>query len=265
MAKGFLQIKGIDYTETFSPVVKYTSIRMLLAIAAHANLRVTQLDAVTAFLNGQLNEEIYMQKPVHFEDGSTKYCKLHKSIYGLKQASRVWNIISDQVLINFGLQKSTTDQCIYFSLQDEYILILAIYVDDILIFSNNGDIEKKLCEELSSNFRMKYFGNASSILGIRIMRDEEMKTISIDQTQYIREVLERFNMINCNAVISPLEPGIKISKEMSPTNDAERFNEKYTISIRNWQFVIHCDYNKARHCIRSKSDIGEQSNEFSVI
>lgn len=222
VAKGFSQIKGIDYTETFSPVVKYTSIRMLLAIAAHANLRVTQLDAVTAFLNGQLNEEIYMHQPVHFEDGTTKYCKLHKCIYGLKQASRVWNIILDEVLINFGLKKSTADQCIYFSAQDEYILILAIYVDDILIFSNNRDIEKKLCDELSNNFKMKYFGNASSILGIRIMRDEEMKTISIDQTQYIREVLERFNMINCNAVISPLEPGIKISKEMSPDNDADR-------------------------------------------
>lgn len=222
VAKGYSQVKGIDYQETFAPVVKYTSIRMLLAIAAHANLKVTQLDAVTAFLNGKLDEDIYMQQPVHFEDGSSKYCKLQKCIYGLKQASRVWNNTLNEVLTAFGLKRSSTDQCIYYSENDEYVLFLAIYVDDILIFSNNEVIENNLCEELSKNFKMKYLGPASSILGIRIMRDNEKKTISIDQSQYIREVLERFNMKNCNAVISPLEPGIRISKEMCPTSEADK-------------------------------------------
>lgn len=240
VAKGYSQVKGIDYTETFSPVVKYTSIRLLIAIATNLDLKVTQLDAVTAFLNGSLDEEIYMYQPLHFEDGSNKFCKLRKCIYGLKQASRVWNITLDQVIRKFGLERSTFDQCIYFSIQDEYILILAIYVDDILIFSNNEDLEKRLCDVLSKHFEMKNLGQASSILGIRILRNEKLKTISIDQTHYVKEVLRRFNMTDCNIVSSPLDPGMKISKDMCPRNDDERDKMKnipYRAAIGSLLFV----------------------------
>lgn len=235
VAKGYSQVKGIDYEETFSPVVKYTSIRMLLAIAAHNKLKITQLDAVTAFLNGKLNEVIYMEQPIHFNDGSTKYCKLDKCIYGLKQSSRVWNMTLDQVLVRFGLQRSTYDQCIYFNRGEKYILILAIYVDDILIFTNNDEIEKNLCEELSKNFKMKNLGPASSILGIRIIRNYELGTISIDQSHYIREVLRRFGMIDCNPVSTPLEPGIKISKNTEANDQMQ--NIPYRGAIGSLLFI----------------------------
>lgn len=189
VARGFSQVEGIDYNETFAPVVRYTSIRILLSIASHLNLRISQMDAVTAYLNGTLDEELYMEQPDGYEIEPGKCCRLIKSIYGLKQAGRVWNETLDKVLKNYGLERSKMDQCIYFSNNEKRILILAIYVDDILIFSNDFKTEADLKKELQRHFKMKDMGAASSILGIRITRNEQFQQISIDQEGYIRDIL----------------------------------------------------------------------------
>lgn len=221
VARGFSQVEGIDYNETFAPVVRYTSIRILLSIASHMKLRISQMDAVTAYLNGTLEEELYMEQPEGFEAVKGKYCRLVKSLYGLKQAGRVWNETLDKVLRNYGLEKSKMDQCIYYSVKDGEMLILAIYVDDILIFSSNHELEKNLKDELQRNFKMKDMGAASSILGIRITRNEKFQQISIDQEAYIREILKRFKMTDCNAVSTPLDPNQRITASMEPQNQAE--------------------------------------------
>lgn len=222
VGKGYSQIEGIDYQETYAPVIRYNSIRMLIAIAAHMELKISQMDAVTAFLNGKLTEEIYMEQPQHFEDGTKRSCKLIKSIYGLKQSSRVWNETLNETLIEFGLTRSAVDQCLYYRIADGKILIVAIYVDDILIFSNQDDQEKGVKEALKSKFKMKDMGEVSSILGIRVIRDKECGLITLDQTAYAKRILKRFNMENCNAVASPLDPAQKISKEMCAKGDAEK-------------------------------------------
>lgn len=121
VAKGFSQQSGIDYDETFSPVVRYSSMRLLLALDANYELNVRQLDAVTAFSNGKLDEEIWMEQPEGFEKDGNKSCKLTKAIYGLKQASRVWNDPINDVLLNMGLNRSKMDQCIYHDTSDEGI------------------------------------------------------------------------------------------------------------------------------------------------
>ena len=126
VVKGFSQQYGIDYSETFAPVVRYTSIRFLLAIAAKYNLEIRQMDAVTAFLNGDLKEEIYMCQPEQFNDGTNRVCKLNKSLYGLKQSSRVWNEKLNSVLINFGLQRCDADQCIYYHIHSKKMLFMAV-------------------------------------------------------------------------------------------------------------------------------------------
>lgn len=131
VAKGCSQKAGLDYNETFSPVVRYTTIRFLLALAVKNNFRIHQMDAVTAFLQGDLEEEIFMMQPEHFDDGTSKVCKLNRSIYGLKQAGRQWNFKLDAALKKFGLIKSQTDPCIYYTKDKR--LIIAIYVDDFLI------------------------------------------------------------------------------------------------------------------------------------
>lgn len=226
VAKGFSQIEGIDYQETFAPVVRYSSIRMLLAIAAHYNLEIAQMDAVTAFLNGKLEEEIYMEQPLHFDDKSGRYCKLIKSIYGLKQASRVWNETLNRTLTTFGLTRSQVDQCIYHQIKKNDILIVAIYVDDILIFSNKKELEIKVKNALISDYKMKDMGVASSILGVRITRDREKGTITLDQTAYINRILIRFDMQERKPVRSPLDPSQKLSNEMCPKKEDLRLSMK---------------------------------------
>lgn len=222
VAKGFTQIEGIDYKGTFAPVVRYTSIRYLLATAAKLKLRIQQMDAVTAFLNGELAEEIYMRQPKGSEDGTKRVCKLKRSLYGLKQSSRVWNQRLNGTLLDFGLKRSEIDQCVYFLNNRPEILIVAIYVDDLLIFSNDVTHENRLKEELSKNFEMKDLGEASSVLGVRITRYEDDNSISIDQTHYIEEILKRFGMFECNPLSVPLDPNQKLTSSMCPSSPEEK-------------------------------------------
>lgn len=113
VAKGCAQKYGVDYNDTFSPVVRYTTIRFLMALAVQMNLKIYQMDAITAFLQGELEEEIYMKQPEGFEDGTDRVCLLKRAVYGLKQAGRQWNIKLDAALQRFGLKKSKLDPCIY--------------------------------------------------------------------------------------------------------------------------------------------------------
>lgn len=222
VAKGFSQQKGIDYNETYAPVVRYTSIRFLLALAAKYNLFIHQMDAVTAFLNAKLQEEIFMAQPIGFDDGSGLVCKLNKSIYGLKQSSRVWNEELNNVLLNFGLKRSDVDQCIYYHEDKHKMLILAIYVDDVLIFANDLKLINDVKDALSTKFKMKDMGEAASILGMRITTDQEARTIKIDQSQYIKEVLARFGMDQCNPISTPIDLNQKLTAEMCPANDDDK-------------------------------------------
>lgn len=219
VAKGYSQEKGIDYNETFAPVVRYESIRYLIALAVKHGLLIHQMDAVTAFLNGTLEEEIYMKQPECMDDGSGKVCKLQKSIYGLKQASRVWNETLNKVLLNIGVKRSECE-CIYYRINSNKILFIAIYVDDVLIFSNDIKTIKHVKEKLTSHFRMKDMGEASSILGIRITRSKD--SIKLDQSQYIADVLKRFKMEDCNPVNTPVDCNQKISAELCPKTEADK-------------------------------------------
>lgn len=222
VVRGFTQRKDIDYHETFSPVVRYSSIRYLLALAVKFGLNVTQMDVETAFLHGDLDEEIYMLQPEGFDDNLELVCKLEKSLYGLKQASRVWNVKLNEVLEKFGLKRSITDQCIYHMMNGKTILIVAVYVDDLVIFSNERAVENKLKNCLMKSFKMKDLGESTSLLGMRIIRDKEAGTITIDQLHYIKRLLEKFGLSDCNPVSTPLDVNQKISEEMCPSTEIER-------------------------------------------
>lgn len=222
VVRGFSQQKGIDYQETYSPAVRYSSIRFLIAIAVKKQLRIRQLDAVTAFLNGEIEEEIYMLQPERFDDGSGRVCRLLKSLYGLKQASRAWNNKLDEVLATCELKRCDADLCVYYYVDGDNILILAVYVDDILIFTNNIMMETKLVNELKRNFRMKDLGEVSSVLGVTFTHNVEKKTISLDQEHYISKILDRFGMSNCNPISTPVDPNTFLTTEMGAKNDKEK-------------------------------------------
>lgn len=227
VVKGCSQKQGIDYSETFSPVVRYNSLRFLFAMAAKHDLSVHQLDAVTAFLNGELQEEVFMKQPEGYDDNSGRVCRLLKSLYGLKQASKVWNDKLNEALISLGLNRSEVDQCIYYCVSKHSMVYVAIYVDDVLVFSNDKEATQRIKNVLSSKFKMKDMGSVSSVLGMRVQRDEVKKLIKLDQSEYISSVLKRFGMNDCNAVATPLDLSQKLTLEICPqTEEAKKEMEK---------------------------------------
>ena len=139
VAKGFRQVQGVDYDETFSPVAMLKSFRIILAIAAYFDYEIWQMDVKTAFLNGDLTEDVYMMQPEGFVDpiNAGKICRLQKSIYGLKQASRSWNIRFEEVVIGFGFIKNEEEASVYKKESGRYVVFLILYVDDILLIGNN--------------------------------------------------------------------------------------------------------------------------------
>jgi hypothetical protein len=136
VANGFTQKEGIDYHESLSPVSKNDSFRIIMALVAHFDLELHQMDVKTTFLNGDLEEEVYMKQPEGFDDNTQKACKLNKYIYGLKQASRQWYIKFHKVITSFGFIENFVDQCIYLKVSGSKVIFLVLYVDDILLASN---------------------------------------------------------------------------------------------------------------------------------
>ena len=170
--KGYRQREGLDYFDTYSPVTRINSIRMILAIAALRNLEVHQMDVKTAFLNGDLEEEIYMEQPEGFivPGQEKKVCKLVKSLYGLKQAPKQWHEKFDNTMITNGFRINECDKCVYIKDTENGYVILCLYVDDILIVGSDDKMIKSTKNMLNSKFDMKDMGLADVILGIKITR-----------------------------------------------------------------------------------------------
>ena len=224
VAKGFSQVEGIDYTETFAPVAKYGSIRCVLAIAAQLDLEIHQMDVKTAFLNGELEEEIYMRQPPGYTSEQTKdkVWKLKKGLYGLKQAPRMWWIKLDSYLQSIGFTRGTADHSIYVQRSDQELVILTVYVDDLLIISNKMSAVERTKRELKRKFEMSDMGEAHYILGIRITRDRAMRKVYLSQEKYVKNILKKFGMEDCKPISTPLEVNQGLSKSMSPQTARDR-------------------------------------------
>ena len=204
VAKGFRQQEGIDFEEIFSPVVKMTTLRCVLALAAQMDMELVQMDVKTAFLHGDLQEEIYMQQPEGFEEKSkaNMVCKLKKSLYGLKQAPREWYHKFHSFMLSQGYKRSDTDHCLYTKkAKDNSLLILILYVDDMLLAGTNIDEIANLKSKLNENFDMKDLGDASHILGMHILQNRDKKVLFLSQSEYIDKVLKRSNMDTVIAAI----------------------------------------------------------------
>ncbi|GJT43612.1 zinc finger, CCHC-type containing protein [Tanacetum coccineum] len=208
---GFRHKGRIDYFDTYAPVARITTIRLLLALAAIHNLVIHQMDVKTAFLNGDLDEEVYMKQPEGFvmPGNEHKVCKLVKSLYGLKQAPKQCFKKFDEVVLSSGFHLNQSDKCVYSKFDNSGKgVIICLYVDDMLIFGTDQNQVDKTKKFLSSRFSMKDMGEADIILGIKIKR--ENKGIVITQSHYIEKILKKFNREDCSPVSTPMDPVEKL-------------------------------------------------------
>ena len=207
VAKGYSQIENIDYKETFSPTAKITSIRMLAQIAVEENLILHQMDFKTAYLNADIDCDIYLEQPKGFtqtnEQNEKLVFKLKKSLYGLKQSGRNWNNLLQKFLTGQNFQQSLNDYCVYTRISRDSKIIILSWVDDLLIavsdLKNLNDIKRNLAQ----NFKMKDLGQLKYFLGIEFEFDEN--TIKMSQTKYLQRILDRFGMSDCNPKTVPCD------------------------------------------------------------
>ena len=245
VAKGYTQKEGIDYEETFSPVAMLKSIRILLAIACHYDYEIWQMDVKTAFLNGSLDECIYMMQPEGFVANGQEnmVCRLKKSIYGLKQASRAWNIKFDQAVKSFGFEQNIDEPCVYKKGGGKAIAFLVLYVDDILLIGNDVGLLSSTKVWLSSQFQMKDLGEASYILGIKLLRDRKNKMLALSQSSYIEKILVKFNMQDSKKGLLPSRHGVPLSRDQCPKTSDEIENMKkvpYASAVGSLMYAMLC-------------------------
>lgn len=266
VARGFTQREGIDYNEIFSPVVKHTSIRMLLSLVATEDLELEQLDVKTAFLHGDLEEDICMSQPRGFEvQGKEDHvCLLKKSLYGLKQSPRQWYKKFDEFVLKIGFKRSAYDSCVYVR-RSKALVYLLLYVDDMLIASKDSGEINKVKLLLSKEFDMKDLGPARKILGIEIVRDKNKRVLKLSQGGYINKVLKKYGFIEVKTVSTPMGQHFKLSHDQAPRSDEE--NEimskiPYTSVVGSIMYIMVCTRPDLSHAVsivsRYMSDPGTE-------
>ncbi|CAJ2651427.1 unnamed protein product [Trifolium pratense] len=223
VAKGFTQTYGIDYSETFAPVAKLNTVRILLSLAANLDWPLHQLDVKNAFLNGDLEEEVYMDIPPGFEDKfGSNVCKLNKSLYGLKQSPRAWFEKFTYSMKKQGYIQGQADHTLFtkFS-QDGKIAVLIVYVDDIVLTGDDIVEMARVKEKLALDFEIKDLGSMRYFLGMEVARSKD--GIVVSQQKYILDLLKETGMSGCRPADTPMDPNAKLWEEGSVPVDTGRY------------------------------------------
>ena len=224
VAKGFVQKQGVDFEEVFAPVARLESVRLLVALAAHEGWRVHHMDVKSAFLNGDLKEEVYMTQPPGYAiDGEEhKVLRLDKALYGLRQAPRAWNAKLDRCLLGLGFTRSPSEHAVYGRGRGTARLLVGVYVDDLIITGNNDDEISRFKEEMQKQFRMSDLGLLSFYLGIEVK--QTANGISLNQAAYAGKIIEKAGLVGCNPSHTPMEPRFKLSRVSSaPATNATAY------------------------------------------
>jgi histone deacetylase 1/2 len=215
VAKGFHQQPGIDYTDTFSPVIKPQTIKMVICIALHHGWSLSHMDVNNAFLNGTISETIYMSQPYGFVHPQYPHhvCKLHKSLYGLKQAPRAWFQALQKFLLDYGFQNAKSDTSLFVYVQANVTAYFLVYVDDILLTGNDPTFLRQFQQALSNRFSLKNLGTPSHFLGVEFVPTKNGMFLS--QQHYIRDLLESTNMHDSKPVSTPMSTSCSL---IAPTD-----------------------------------------------
>ncbi|CAM6117598.1 unnamed protein product [Calypogeia fissa] len=233
------------------------TIRLLMALVVLFDLELDQMDVVTAFLYGLLEELIFMRQPQGFVRKGKEHqvCKLLRSLYGLKQSPRQWNKRFDTFMKSLGFIQSEYDCCLYKKKVNNEVfgfIILVLYVDDMLIAAKDKSEIAKLKAQLSSEFSMKDLGPSKRILGMEIHRDRQKGKLWLTQGQYTKKVLAKFNMASAKAVSTPLAPHFKLSAAFCPTDSVEKglmSKVPYDSAVGSLMYLMVCTKPDISHAI----------------
>ena len=262
VAQGFTQKFGTDYDETFCPVVRQESLRVLLALSAQYGLKLHQVDVTTAFLNGNLEEEVYMAQPVGFvsKGKESLVCKLKKSLYGLKQSPRCWNTALDGYLKSIGFKQSNSDPCIYHRKTGGEMFYMGVYVDDIVLAGKTDKQVQDVKNSLANKFDIKDMGKMHYFLGMSVMQDEDSKSVWIGQPAYTANLLSKFGMQSSKPVSTPIDPATKLStaNETSELVDQKLYQSAIGslmyLSVSTRPDITYAVSNLARFSVKPTTD-----------
>jgi hypothetical protein len=213
VAKGYVQKFGVDYEEVFAPVARLDTVRVLLALAANQGWKVHHLDVKSAFLHGELGEEVYVSQPEGYivKGKEQLVLKLSKALYGLKQAPRAWNVRLDKSLKKLNFRRCFSDQAVYTRGHGADVVLLGVYVDDLIVTGGNPEQVKLFKQQIMEEFEMTDLGLLSYYLGIEV--DQKEDHITMKQAAYARKVLGQFGMGECNPSKFPMEPRNKLNAD----------------------------------------------------
>jgi hypothetical protein len=235
VVKGFMQRFGVDYTNTYANVANIDTIRLLLAMTCFYNWECDTIDIVTAFLNGDLEEEVYMDQIEGFEEDPKKVCMLLKSLYGLKQAPRAWQQSFYKHLRKLGCTQLRTDSAVFIRRTNGIPVIIMIHVDDMAIMSPSRDLVDEFKRQLAEKFEIEDNGPISSFLGLKVTRNRTTRTLELSQKTYIESVVKEFlhgELVNSKP--TPLEPNQRLEPNQDPVDEKLRTEYQQLVGSLMW-------------------------------
>ncbi|GJW07377.1 retrovirus-related pol polyprotein from transposon TNT 1-94 [Tanacetum coccineum] len=217
VAQGFRQEEGIDFEESFASVARIEAIRIFVANAANKNMTIFQMDVKTAFLNGELKEEVYVSQPEGFVDQEypSHVYKLKKALYGLKQAPRAWYDMLSSFLISQHFSKGAVDPTLFTRKAGNDLLLVQIYVDDIIFASTNTALCNEFANPMTTKFKMSMMGQLSFILGLQI--SQSPRGIFLNQSKYAFEIIKKYGLLTSDYVDTPMVEKNKLDKDLQGT------------------------------------------------
>lgn len=223
VAQGFSQKPHLDYTETFAPVAKFASLRTVLAIAAIEDMEIHSMDISSAFLYGDLDEEIYMRQPEGFAAPGQEQLvwRLKKSLYGLKQSPRQWYQRLNDTFTSLGFSRCASDRSVWVWAKDGIKIVIPVYVDDLTMACNNTPALLRIKNELKKRYKLRDLGPVDYILGIKVIRDRSSRKLYLSQRKHIDDILAKFNLAAVRPVSTPLSKAAPLTKEDSPSTAEE--------------------------------------------
>ena len=247
MAQGFSQKPDIDFSNdgTFAPVMRFETLRTLLAFATSKKWDIKQLDVKGTYLHELLNESIFMDQPRGFDDGSGCVCKLIRALYGLRQAGNVWNREFNAAMKEIGFTQIKADPCCYLQHQGEEFDILLVWVDDIISIASSMTRNDAVEQDLSGKFEIKALGQPKMLLGMGICQNPEDNSIKLFQTAYVDSLLKKHGLEDANPVSTPMDPNIKLDHDLNNSNDSipkgelpNRASVSYATLIESLMYLV---------------------------